>query len=776
MKGWIVLSYTFKDDRRFAINNNDKKADSLLKKLVPVALIFAAVCFVLLTVTVVLVAHKLPSSQEILAHKPSLATVIYDRNGQEITKLFQENRSWVKLDSISPWMVKAILAAEDDKFYEHSGIRPLSILRAATIDLVFRGAHQGGSTITQQLARNLFLTKEKTIIRKIKEAVVALRLEKIYSKDQLLEMYLNTIYMGRGAYGIDSAAKSYYGKHAGELNIAESAILAGLVAAPERYSPFKNKDYSDTRKQYVLRRMLDLDWISKDDCDKALTEQPKLSKKKNNSTGFYIPDAPYFVSYLLFKHLLPTYGADQVYRGGLKVYTTIDIKVQQKAEDLVSKMPHEGALVALDPATGEILAMVGGRDYATSKFNRATQAYRQPGSSFKPFVYAAAIEAGYRSVDHLLDAPLKFENGWSPSNYSKNKYNGEITFMTGIAKSLNTVAVRLCQIVGVNSVIDFATRVGISPKYLPEDLSISLGSASVTPLEMCAAYSAFANNGNRVEPYGIKEIENNIGEILEQNTAVVKNAISPTTAVLVRSLLQQVMGWGTGAGANVAGYQSFGKTGTTNDWTDAWFAGGTPGIVAVVYTGNDNHKPLGGHATGTTAAAPVWKAFMTFAVKQLKTPAAFATPSDAAVEAKVVCTQTGFLATDGCKSTTIMLPAGNAPQTYCPMHGGSTTSARSDKNAPQLILAPVDSEEARYRYTSVPTEAVQDDETYHENNTPQEVNTAVEPQEEVVQSVKKGSNEKIPDEKSLNMQEKSKHEELELNRQYEELLKKYNLK
>jgi len=773
------VPYSFKDDRNFAINNTEKK-DSMLKKLILPALIIFAVCLIALTATIVFVAHELPSSQEILAHKPSLATVIYDRNGEEVTKLFQENRNWVPLDKISPCMVKAILAAEDSKFYEHSGIRPVAIVRAATIDLIFRGAHQGGSTITQQLARNLFLSKEKTIIRKIKEAVVALRLEKVYSKDQILEMYLNTIYMGHGAYGIDSAAKNYYNKHASDLTISESAILAGLVAAPERYSPLRNKDMSEARKNYVLKRMLDLDWISKEDYDKAVAEQPKLSDKKNNSSGFYIPDAPYFVSYLLFNYLLPTYGADQVYRGGLKVYTTIDMKVQQKAEELVSKMLHEGALIALDPETGEILAMVGGRNYSESKFNRATQAYRQPGSAFKPFVYAAAIESDYRSVDHLLDAPLHFDNGWSPSNYSKNKYNGEVTFMTGIAKSLNTVAVRLGQIVGVGNIIDLATRLGISSKYLPQDLSIALGSASVTPLEMCVAYSAFANGGNRVVPFGIRQIENNMGEILEQNSPnISEKAISSTTATLTRSLLQQVTGWGTGAAAAIAGYQSFGKTGTTNDWTDAWFAGGTPGIVAVVYTGRDNHKPLGGHATGTTAAAPVWKAFMNFAVKQLNTPASFKTASGAAVEPATVCRQTGFLATDGCKATTILLPAGCAPQTYCPWHGGNAAAAKEDKNAPQLILAPIDSESERYKYASVAPDQVQDDETYREAPSQQaEAGTAqteATVAEETVQSVKKGSEEKAPDAGTQKLIQKSQQEEQQQNKQYNELLKKYNI-
>ncbi|MBR4401272.1 MAG: PBP1A family penicillin-binding protein [Synergistes sp.] len=691
-----------RQDTDYSIDTKPKKR-SFIFSLFSYILLFAVLLFAAAAVAAVFflkeITSSLPSYQDMLDHQPSLATTIYDRKGKMITQLFQENRTWVKLDEVSPWMVKAILAAEDSSFYEHSGIRPVAVIRAGMVDIFHRGAKQGASTITQQLARNLFLSNEKTIIRKAKEAVLALRLERIYTKDQLLEMYLNTIYMGHGAYGVEAAAKTYFNKKPAALTIDESAVLAGLVAAPEKYSPFRHEQNSQTRKAYVMRRMLDLDWISNDDYNRLIDKKPELAKPQTKETSsLSIDGAPYFISYILFNHLLPVYGTEKVYRGGLKVYTTIDLEIQKKAEAIVAKMPHEGALAALDPSTGEILALVGGRDFNKSKFNRATQAYRQPGSAFKPFVYAAAVEQGYRAVDHILDAPLSFPNGWSPTNYNSAKYDGEITLVTAIAKSTNTSAVRLAQIDGVDRVAGLARRLGITTPYLPDDLSLALGSASLTPLELLVAYAAFANNGYRVNPYSIKEILSRNGDSLEQNGPAIESKISPATAVEMRSMLQQVTSWGTGANGKIEGHETFGKTGTTNDYTDAWFVGGIPGLVAVVYVGNDNHKPLGGKATGSVAALPVWKEFVSFAVTKMSFPATFTVPADAEVEAVSVCRRTGFLAGPGCQSANLLLPQGHAPSAVCPWHGGSDSRALTDDNAPVLLLAPIDDEETAERY------------------------------------------------------------------------------
>lgn len=687
-------------DTDFSVQKKQKgkKSRSILASIFLLLFILAAIFSVGGLFLLKSVARSLPTTDEILAHEPSLATIVYDRNQKIVTRLFEENRTWVKFDKISPWMIKAILAAEDSDFYDHNGIKITSIVRAGVVDLLHLGAKQGGSTITQQLARNLFLTNEKTIIRKVKEAVLAMRIEKIYSKDQLLEMYLNTIYMGHGAYGIDSAAKTYFGKQPGDLSITESAVIAGIVAAPEAYTPFRNPDRAKSRKEYVLGRMLDLDWISKADYDKSIAENPTLAERVPRNSTLFLKDAPHFVSHVLFKQLLPVYGTDQVYRGGLRIYTTIDIELQKKAEELIAGMSHEGALVALDPDTGEILALVGGRDFDSSKFNRATQAFRQPGSSFKPFVYATALEQGYRPVDHVLDAPLRFPNGWAPQNYSRNQFSGEITLIDALARSINTVAVRLAQIDGVSKIIDLARRVGISTQHMPEDLSIALGTPSVTPLEMTVAYSAFANNGYRVEPYGIREVQAGNGDSLEQSGPKLTDAISPTTAVTLRSMLIQAATWGTGAKAKIAGYETFGKTGTTNDWTDAWFAGGVPGLVVVVYVGNDNHKPLGGRQTGTVAAVPIWHEFVKFAVTKLNLRKTFVVPPDAGVESITVCRETGFLATAGCKTAEILVPSDQVPTSVCPWHGGDPSSAKADGNAPVLLLAPIDDENTRASY------------------------------------------------------------------------------
>ena len=780
------MSNSSRSDLDYSVENKtQKKKKSFLYSLFASISFFVLIACAVVAVVMIFflkdITSALPTSQEILDHEPSLATTIYDRNGKVVTQLFQENRTWIKLSDISPWMVKAILAAEDDTFYEHSGIRPTAILRAVAVDFFHRGAKQGASTITQQLARNLFLTKEKTMIRKAKEAVLALRLERIYTKDQLLEMYLNTIYMGHGAYGIEAAAKAYYGKTPKQLTIDESAILAGLVAAPEKYSPFKNEKSAQTRKAYVMGRMLDLDWISKDDYDHFINKDPKLNHLTRRRSSLVMADAPYFVSYILFKQLLPTYGTDKIYRGGLRVNTTIDVDLQRKAEQVVSKMGHEGALVALDPNTGEILALVGGRDFDRSKFNRATQAYRQPGSAFKPFVYATALEQGYRAIDHILDAPLSFPNGWSPGNYSTNRYDGEMTLFTALAKSVNTAAVRLAQIIGVGSITNLARRMGISTPYMPDDLSLALGTASVTPLELGSAYCVFANNGYKVEPYAVKEILSRGGESLEQNGPKLSNAISASTAVTMRSMLEQVTSWGTGAKAKMAKYETFGKTGTTNDWTDAWFVGGIPGLVVVVYVGNDNHKPLGGKATGTIAALPVWKEFVDYAVTKMNLPNTFSIPDNAEVEAVSVCRTSGFLATANCTATTLLLPAGHAPTTGCPIHGASVAAARDDANAPQFLLAPIDSDATSRRYAmrsdgsapknSEETPAVSSDSG--ETPVPQQPADTLE-----IQQKKPAQKEavKLPSASSQAAPYKTDHsQQSEMDRKYEELLKKYKI-
>ena len=467
---------------------------------------------------IVKISADLPSMVEVANPKSSVASILYDRNNKVIARLFIENRTPLELHQVSPWLVKAVLAAEDSAFYQHGGIRIGSILRALWIDLVEHGKVQGASTITQQLARNLFLSHEKSVTRKAKEIIIAMRMEKLFSKDKLLELYLNTINFGRGAWGAEIAARTYFGKSASELDIAQSSILAGLIANPGRYNPLSNLANAKARQNYVLSRMELLGWISAEQRQQAYAEELKFTRKPNRIEEFNL--APYFVSHLLFNDLLPKYGKDEVYSGGMHIYTTLDLDLQNKAREAVNSLPTMGALVCLAADTGEVLALVGGKDFKTSKFNRATQAFRQPGSSFKPIVYAAALEEDIMPSDHFMDAPITFGGrggngrGWSPKN-SSGKYAGEVTLQKALSSSFNTVAVRVAAYIGTENVVKMARSAGIETKHLPSDLSVALGAASLTPLEMAVAFNCFNNGGKRVVPLTIREIRGPNDELLE---------------------------------------------------------------------------------------------------------------------------------------------------------------------------------------------------------------------------------------------------------------------
>ncbi|MCF7935392.1 MAG: PBP1A family penicillin-binding protein [Synergistales bacterium] len=630
------------------------------------------------------ISADLPTTDEIIKQKPSLASIIYDRDGEEIATLFQKNRVWVPYHSISPWLRKAVIAAEDATFYEHGGLDFSGILRALWIDIQKGGIHQGGSTITQQLARNLFLSREQTITRKAKEAILAMRIERLFSKEQILEMYLNTIYLGHGTWGIGAAAKQYFGKPAGSLTLAQASVIAGLIAAPERFSPFKHPERARERQRYVLQQMVDIGYINPQEMRRTLEQDLHLVQESKRKVGLLSSRAPYFTSYLLFKKLLPAYGTDQVYEGGLRVETTLDLELQQVAQEAVSKLDSEGALIALAPSTGEILAMVGGKDFAESKFNRAIQAFRQPGSAFKPIVYTAALQEGIRPIDRVLDAPLEFGNGWKPGNYS-GEFHGEMTIANGLVHSYNAVAVRVANLTGIDKVITMARKLGITSPHLPHDLSVALGSASITPLELARCYCAFANGGYKVTPYAIQKIRTSEGQMLEQNGPSIVAAIDPQHAVTMRSLLRQVVLQGTGRRARIPEQYTFGKTGTTNGFIDAWFVGGAPGLVVAVYAGKDDHSKLGYKATGGKIAAPVWKEFVSQAIEILDLPSSFV-GQESIDESVSICTETGFLATPQCSSLQLLLPKEEVPESSCPLHGGDFFLAEQDTNAPKLYL------------------------------------------------------------------------------------------
>ncbi len=680
--------------------NRPRKKRSLLKSLFLLLFLMLLMAGAAVSVFVALylrdISRDLPTATEMLAHKANVASVIYDREGEPVARLFTENRQPVSLRQISPWIIKATLAAEDSSFYQHGGIRLLSIARAFVENLTSRGVKQGGSTITQQLARNLFLTQERTLERKAKEVILSIRMEQLFTKDRIMEMYLNAIYFGHGAWGVDTAARTYFGKPSSDVTLSEAAILAGLIAAPGRYSPLSSLENSKRRQKYVLDRLLTLGWISETERDEAYAAELIFKHVPNKVQEFN--KAPYFVAHLLFNELLPKYGPDLVYSGGMEIYTTLDLKMQEAAEKAMEGLKSQGAIVGMDPDTGEVLAMVGGHDFAVSKFNRATQAFRQPGSGFKPIVYAAAFESGLLPTDHFLDAKIAYDKKgagmtvWAPENYD-GKFRGEVTLEYALIHSLNTVAVRLIDYVGAKNILSVTRNLGITSPHVPADLSLALGSASITPLEMAVAFSAFANNGMTVTPLMIREVRSGNGDALERRSPVATRGLSAETAATVRSMLIDVVRAGTGSRALIKDRETFGKTGTTNDYSDAWFLGGVPGLTAVVYAGNDDHKPLAKKgATGGVVAAPVWKAFVEEAVKGRDLPLKFEIPADADLETVKICRTSGFLAINGCSAVSIQIRKGLAPTTSCPIHGGDMYASAQDPNAPRLVLVHEDSE------------------------------------------------------------------------------------
>ncbi len=646
---------------------------------------------------VVKLSEDLPSMVDLANPRSSLPSILYDRNGEVIARLFIENRVPLELHEVSPNLVRAVLAAEDSAFYQHGGIRLGSIFRALWIDVVERGRVQGASTITQQLARNLFLSHEKSVTRKAKEIIIAMRLEKLFPKDKILELYLNTINFGHGAWGVETAAHTYFAKSARELDLAESAILAGLIANPGRYNPLSSVSNAKSRQNYVLGRMETLGWITPEQRQAAYNEELTFaSSKANKIEEFNL--APYFVSHLLFNDLLPKYGKDEVYSGGMQIYTTLDIRLQDKAREAINGLNKNvmGALVCIEAETGEVLALVGGKDFKESKFNRATQAIRQPGSSFKPIVYAAAMEEDVMPSDHFLDAQITFKQagskgkGWSPHNSSKG-YAGEVTLQRALTSSYNTVAVRVAAYIGTDAIIRMARNMGIETKYLPDDLSVALGSASLTPLEMAVAFNCFNNGGRRMIPLMIREIKDRDGNVLEHRETAITQAMRPETAYAIRSMLQDAVKAGTGKPAAVNKISTFGKTGTSNDFIDAWFCGGIPGLTTAVYAGRDDHKSMGRQGFGGTMAAPVWKKFMTYAAQLYDTPADFAPPPEWVEVQKVsICRASGYLARSGCQTVPLYFPKDKSPTASCPLHGGSYKAADNDPRGPRLFLVEQD--------------------------------------------------------------------------------------
>ena len=680
--------------------------------------------------TVVLLWPSLPSLEVLTDYRPKIPLRIYSAEGELIGEFGEEKRAVVKIKDVPQVMKAAILAAEDDRFYQHGGVDYVGAARAAIANL--QGRREGASTITMQVARTFFLTREKTFARKLSEVLLAFKIEANLTKDQILELYINQIFLGQRAYGFGSAANVYFGKTLPELTPAEAAMLAGLPQAPSRQNPFVNPKRAQERQQYVLRRMRDVGWLSDEQYRKSIAEPLRLNP---NQREIFALKADY-IAEMARVAVFEQYG-DPAYVSGLSVYTTIRRKDQDAATEglrhgvieydhrhgyrgpegfvtlpaggselddaieealqdrdtvndlaaavvldasprevravmrrgdevkiagdglkfaargLVDRNPDrairrgsiirlqpgekggysiaqlpkvEAALVALDPANGAIFALAGGFDFGASKFNHATQAWRQPGSSFKPFIYSAALEKGFTPATVLNDAPFVIEAAktggqlWEPKNYD-NKYDGPIRLRTALAKSKNMVSIRLLQAIGPQYAQDYIQRFGFDPKMHPAYLTMALGAGSATPLQMASAYAVFANGGYRVKPWFIRRIENNRGETLyasRPETAAVdaERVLDERNAFLMTTLMRDVVRYGTAARAMALGRQDLaGKTGTTNDHIDAWFAGFNARLVAISWIGFDTPANLGPNETGGQAALPIW---MAYAAKVLK--------------------------------------------------------------------------------------------------------------------------------------------------------------
>lgn len=629
----------------------------------------------------------LPTVKELRNYRPPLVTEIYDSKGNIIGEFAAERRIYVPIEKIPKHVQLAFLAAEDSRFYEHKGLDYRAIIRAILVDIKERRFAQGASTITMQVARNMFLTQEKTITRKIKEMLLAKKLEETLPKKKILELYLNIIFLGHNSYGVEAASRTYFGKSVSQLTLSEAALLAGLPKAPTAFSPVFNPQRALERRNWVLSRMLEEGFITKAEYEKAVKEPLNVKKEYAQRTNI----APYLMD-MLFKELSDLYGRDMVLKGGLKIYTTIDRDIQLQAEKALKEgiisiekrvgnipkdQPYEyswckvkevsanqvlcsyngkdyilpqaeferiptkgnfikvwmdkskrlrvwkepklnGALVAIDLNTMGIITLVGGYDYNISQFNRAVQAKRQPGSAFKPIVYAAAIENGYTPYTRVIDEPVTYTNPWakdprqsvwSPANYD-NKYLGPMPLWYALALSRNTVTVKLAEQIGMDKVAEMAKRLGITTPIKLE-LASALGASEVRVIELVTAFIPFAKEGLLCKPYYITKIVDSRGNIIfEQKGPNCIQVIDKKVANDVLFMLMKVVETGTGRLAKSIGRVSAGKTGTSSEYRDAWYIGFTPNVIAGVFIGRDNFQPIGKNFTGSVAALPIWVNFM----------------------------------------------------------------------------------------------------------------------------------------------------------------------
>ncbi len=729
--------------------------------LVPLAVLvgLAGIGAAVLALVVLLAYGNLPPIDAIVDYRPKIPLKIYTADGTLIGEFGEERRSVVRIADVPPVLKDAILAAEDERFYQHQGIDLVGVMRAAWSNLVSGGKRQGASTITMQLARNFFLSSEKTLTRKIYEALLALKIEQTLSKDQILEIYINQIYLGQRAYGFAAASQAYFGKPLAEVSIAEAAMLAGLPKAPSAYNPVVNPKRAKARQLYVLRRMHELGVIDTAQLAKAQDEELEV-KRETEDFALHAE----FVAEMVRQALFERYGVE-VYSQGWRIYTTItradqeaayaalrrgvldydrrhgfrgpegyatlasgaseetleealqeytdsdnllvgvvlaasprEVKVYRRGGETVTvgesglkfvqsaltdkaapnrrivrgavvrvirddkgnwsiaQLPEvEAALVAVDPANGSIRALVGGFDFARNKFNHVSQAWRQPGSAFKPFVYSAALEKGFTPATVINDEPVVVEASqtggqvWEPKNYD-GRYEGPMRLRTALAKSKNMVSIRILQAIGPRFAQEFVTRFGFDADKHPAYLTMALGAGSVTPLQMARGYAVFANGGYLIEPYLIEKVVDDSGNILAQAKPgragdESLRVLDPRNAFVMNSLMQDVTRYGTAAKASALGRRDIaGKTGTTNDHVDAWFAGYQPTLVSVAWIGFDQPKDLGNNETGGVAALPMWMGYMGKALKGL--PSAEMKPPPGVVSMRIDA-ETGLASGEG---------------------------------------------------------------------------------------------------------------------------------
>ena len=656
------------------------------------------------------------------------ATLIYSSDGVMLGRVFRENRTNVALKDIPQDLKNATVAIEDSRFYDHSGVDIHGVARAVWENVRGRRLKQGGSTITQQLARNVYLTQHKTIQRKIQEIFLAILIERNFTKQKILELYLNQVFYGSGSFGVQAASRIYFGKDVQELSLSQSALVAGLPQQPTGYSPHRNLEAALNRRDVVLNRMTELGYISARDRDRAKAERPKVVPRRGGRNAYL---APHFVDYVTGQ-LRERYGDDVLYGGGLRVYTTLNYKMQEAAENALresvkrQRRAHrvsEGCFIALDPTSGAILAMVGSVD-PKSEFNRCTQAGRQPGSLFKAFVYTAALASGMKTTDRLQNARHPYPAGggkwWNPKNYD-GRYSGPVTMETAVAKSINMAAIYTANKIGVKNVIKYARLMGVDSPLEPY-LPIAIGGVpGVHPIEMASAYGTFANDGLYLRPIAVTRIANSRDETQADFPNEGQQVISKKISGSMDRMFRAVVTRGTGTGARGVS-EARGKTGTTNSERDVWFIGYVPKkIVAAVWVGNDNYSSMRG-ATGGGLCVPIWREFMQKAIPiqngvrakaeqtaqgQAKKPSgdekkdvtkpdqnATTTKPDVAVDdsgdtvKRRICNETQLLATRNCPSWhTVTFEDGAEPAAYCTTHGDSDTP-EPPAGTPSDVVAP----------------------------------------------------------------------------------------